>query len=166
MARPRIRNSSNLHLYSADTGEGYRLIKIVSSSYGEERVAKGEWRRLYDPMLHRLVGYQPVERRFDVTESSDPSHATLLQPEMKANAGLFGRSRTQGMRAQDREGRMHPKSHRLLPEEDFVERVQVLVREIYPQSANFADINLKRPGLAPGGDRAVRMYPKLQVRTS
>jgi hypothetical protein len=159
MARPRIRKSSNLYLYSADTGEGWRQIKIVSFVYGEERVAKGEWSHVYDPLTHRLAGYQPVERRFDSTDSSDASHAALLQPEMKANAGLMGRSRTAGMREMDRVGRVHPKSHRLLPEEDFIERVQVLVSEIYPQSANFAKVNGR------SGDRAQRAYPKAPVRT-
>lgn len=77
---------------------------------------------------------------------------------MKALAGLMGRSRTARMRETERIGRQHPKSGRLLPEEDFVERTEVLVHDIYPQSANFAMVDGRF------GDRAVRVYPKAATK--
>lgn len=150
MARPRNRNkdriTSDFHLFSADVSAGWRVIQRVSFAYGEHRCALGEFRRVYDE-FRRHVGYQSVEQRYDSTTGSDMSRAALAAPEMKANAGLMGRSRTKGLSGPDREGRVHPKSGRLLPAEDFIERAQELVKQ-YPHSAN------------RGGDRAVRVYPK------
>lgn len=152
MPRPRSahRNHSDFELWSADTSEGYRVIKHVAFAYGESRVARGEWRRVFDELTGAHKGYQAVAPRHDVTASSDASRAALAPPEMKANAGLLGRSRTGSMKPGDprRIGRVHPKSGRLLPAEDFIERTQELVK-LYPRSANFRT-----------GDRAVRVYPK------
>ena len=148
MARPRIRNSnlSDFQLFSSDVALGWRVIRRVAFAYGEQRCARGEFRRVYDEFRNH-IGYQPVQRQ-DATVNSDPSRAALGVPEMKANAGLMGRSRTKGLRPEDRVGRVHPKSGRLLPAEDFVERAQELVK-LYPRSANFRT-----------GDRAVRVYPR------
>jgi hypothetical protein len=150
MARPRNRNphrtTSDFHLFSADTSAGWRIIQRVSYAYGESRRAHGEFRRVHDE-FGRHVGYQAMEQRHDATVSSDPSRAALCVPEMKANAGLFGGSRTARLQEMDRVGRHHPQSGRLLPEEDFVERAKMKVK-LWPWPAN------------RGGDRAVRVYPK------
>lgn len=148
MARPRNRNLSDFHLYSADPS--WNHIKNVSYAYGEHRCSLGEWHRVHNGFgVH--VGYRPLEKVHDSTVSSDPSRAALGAPEMKAMAGLMGRSRTKGLRPHDREGRVHPKSGRLLAAEDFVERTEELVK-MYTQFAN------------RGGDRAVRVYPKAKAR--
>lgn len=151
--RQRYRNTSDFLLYSADISAGWRVLQRVSYAYGEHRCKLGEFCRVFDE-FHRLVGYQAVEARHDATATNGPSRAALGEPEMMANAGLMGRSRTAGLREMDRVGRHHPKSGRLLPEEDFIERAKALVKA-YPHSANFHD--MKRRGIS---DRAVRVYPK------
>jgi hypothetical protein len=136
---------------------GWRVIQRVSYAYGEHRAKLGEFRRLCDG-FGRMIGYQAVEARHDATANSDPSSAALGVREMQANAGLLGRSRTAGLREMDRVGRHHPVSGRVLPEEDFIERTQELVKA-YTASANYRD--MKTRGVS---DRAVRVYPKAPVQ--
>lgn len=126
-------------------------------------VEKGLWRRVVNE-VGQLIGYQPVAAEPKTIMPSDGSRAALGAAETKAIAGLMGKSRTAGLSDAQRRERIHPKSGRLLPEEDFIERAQKL-EKAYPHSANYRDIDLARHGklrreLAPGGDRAVRVYPK------
>jgi hypothetical protein len=160
MARPRIRNSYNLlHVYSPWTNLGWRVTHNIDVAKGEAKVRLGVFRHVYDE-LGKLLGYQPVVQVTAPQDStfSDASRAALGCAEMRANAGLMGRSRTARLSEIDKQCRLDERTGKLLPAEDFVERVQVLVREIYPQSANFAIVNGRC------GDRAVRVYPRMVAR--
>lgn len=150
MARPRTRNGNSLLLFSTNTTLGWTATQRTSYPAGETKVERGEWRRVLDDH-GELVGYQPVVHEVRPVASNDHSRCALQVPEMRANAGLMGRSRTAHLPEDQRKVRLHPKSGRLLPEEDFVERVGHLML-IYPQLAN------------RGGDRAVRVYPKMPAR--
>lgn len=156
MARPRIRNSNSLLIFSTNITLGWSVTQRTSYTSGEAKAERGEWRRVVDDH-GELVGYQPVVHEVRPVPSSDRSRCALQVPEMRANAGLMGRSRTARLAEGQRTIRLHPKSGRLMPEEDFVERVGKLMKS-YPQSANFHD--MKKRGIS---DRAVRVYPKMPV---
>jgi hypothetical protein len=161
MARPRIRSSSQLHVYSPWTNLGWRVTRTIDIGEGEAKVRCGHFRHVHDEN-GKVVGYQPVIE-VQVSSSStpsDPSRAALGRGEMRAAAGLMGSSRTAHLGELDKLSRVDERTGKPLPPEDFVERVQALM-DAYPASANFRDIRLKRRGLAPGGDRAVRVYPRM-----
>jgi hypothetical protein len=162
MARPRIRSSSQLHVYSQWTNLGWRVTRTIDIGEGEAKVRCGHFRHVHDE-TGKVVGYQPVvEVQMSSSTPSDPSRAALGRGEMRAAAGLMGASRTAHLDEKDKLDRVDERTGKPLPPEDFVERVQALM-EAYPASANFRDIRLKRRGLAPGGDRAVRVYPRALV---
>jgi hypothetical protein len=149
MARPRNRNSyEEFVVFCTNTTLGWSVTRRIAYATGERMVEQGKMRRVVDGVgLH--IGYQPVNCHAEaglVKPSTDISSSTLGQAEIKANAGLMGKSRTSHL-GKNREARLHPKSGELMPEMDFVERVQEKVKG-WPRSAN------------RGGDRAVRVYPK------
>jgi hypothetical protein len=157
MARPRIRNSNSLLIFSTNITLGWSVTQRTSYIAGEAKTERGEWRRVVDDH-GELVGYQPVVHEVRPVPSSDRSRCALQVPEMRANAGLMGRSRTARLSEEQRTIRLHPKSGRLMPEEDFVERVAKLMA-IYLASANFHD--MRKRGIS---DRAGRVYPKAPVK--
>lgn len=150
MARPRIRNHSDLLVFAINTTLGWSVTKRTGYAPGEAKVERGEWRRVVDDH-GELVGYQPVVHEVKPVPSNDCSRCALQVPEMRANAGLMGRSRTAHLSDEQRATRLHPKSGRLLPEEDFVERVGKLMKA-YLGTANRS------------GDKAVRVYPRMVAR--
>lgn len=164
MARPRIRNSSNLlHVYSPWTNLGWRVTRTIDIGEGEAKVRGGHFRHVHDE-AGKIIGYQPVvEVVMPSSTPSDPSRAALGCAEMRAAAGLMGSSRTAHLREIDKLERVDERTGKKLPPEDFVERVQQLM-DAYSESANFRDIRVKRAGLAPGGDRAVRVYPRMTAQ--
>ncbi len=152
MARPR----NHLLLFSPFTTLGWRVTRRISQGDGEAGVTNGKMRRILDE-TGRHIGYQPVKADPRPSLPSDPSRTALAVPETKANAGLLGQSRTASLTEEQRRTRVHPKSGRLLPEEDFIERTQKLM-QVYTQSANFAKVHGRT------GDRAVRVYPRAPQR--
>lgn len=153
MARPRIRSSSQLHVFSQWTNLGWRTTRIIDVAEGEAKVRRGEFRQVCDAMTGKVIGYQPMEAPAMPSVDSDPSRAALGRGEMRANAGLMGRSRTARLQEIDKLSRVDKRTGKPLPAEDFVERVEILMRT-YLDSANFATLQGRR------GDRAVRVYPK------
>jgi hypothetical protein len=155
MARPRHRNrNTETILFQSPTSldeDGIRVTHRTSFAKGEALVAAGKAERRMEGGLqcYQLLPPQPCP-----TQPLRFSPAALGAAEIMANAGLMGASRTACLSAEQRLTRVHPKSGRLLPEEDFVERTQKLVKA-YPHSANFHD--MKKRGIS---DRAVRVYPK------
>jgi hypothetical protein len=155
MARPRHRNrNTETILFESPTSldeDGIRVTRRISFARGEALVAEGKAERR---MEGGLQCYQQLPPPPCPTQPLRFSPAALGAAEMKANAGLMGASRTSHLNEEERSMRLHPKSGRLLPVEDFVERVKSLVKA-YPHSANFHDV--KKRGIS---DRAVRVYPK------
>jgi len=157
MARPRIRSSSQLHVFSHWTNLGWRVTRNIDVGEGEAKVRCGLFRHVHDE-AGKVIGYQPV---ISVTpplpsKFSDPSRAALGRAEMRANAGLMGESLTARLDESDKLCRMDERTGKALPPEDFVERVEILM-QVYPQSANFAKV------YGRSGDRAVRVYPRVPV---
>ena len=101
----------------------------------------------------RFEGYNLVEAppRTDESLPSLLSTASISSREVLANAGVLGRSRTAGLREDERLTRRHPVTGHRLPAEDFVERAQAKVK-LWTEPA---------PGR---GDRAVRVYPKTPTK--
>lgn len=147
--RPR---SSAFLVFGNCTTLGWSVTRRISFEEGERRVLTGLWRRVNDDSGQH-VGYQPLLLQLPPLVVGDASPAALREAETRANAGLMGRSRTARMSDRERRERVHPKSGRILPEMDFVEHAQELVK-CYPGSANYADM---QRGIS---DRAVRVYPK------
>lgn len=155
MARPRIRSSSQLHVFSQWTNLGWRHTRVIDMAEGEAKVRRGVFRHVHD--VHgKLIGYQPLVQvaSQESATSSDSSRAALGRGEMRANAGLMGASRTRHLQEIDKLSRVDQRTGKPLPAEDFVERVQILM-QTYPESANYAKVNGR------SGDRAVRVYPKV-----
>lgn len=155
MARPRIRSSSQLHVFSQWTNLGWRHTRVIDMAEGEAKVRRGVFRHVHDEH-GKLVGYQPVVNVMppDTEKSSDVSRAALGRAESRANAGLMGASRTARLHEPEKLSRVDQRTGKPLPAEDFVERVQILM-QAYLESANFAIVNGR------SGDRAVRVYPKV-----
>jgi hypothetical protein len=155
MARPAHRSAhSEFLIFSSNTTLGWSATRRTSYRKGEALVSQGRWRRVTDE-TGAHVGYQPVECNVVPVPSQDASRAALGEAEMKANAGLMGASHTAHMSDEERGSRVHPKSGRLMPEMDFVEKVRTVVAS-YTHSANFHD--MKKRGIH---DRAVRVYPRV-----
>lgn len=114
---------SRLLVYGANTTLGWRVIRTISFEKGERGIEQGKFRRVNDEITGKHLGYQFIssaEQHGDKDLPSLPSAATISQREMQINAGEIGRSRTAGLREQDRELLRVP--------EDRVERVQAKIR--------------------------------------
>jgi hypothetical protein len=110
-------------------------------------VQAGRFRHVHEEITGKLIGYQIVgtaEQRGDQDIPSQASCASISSREMDANAGLMGRSRTEG-RSEDQRVRRDPHTSHLLPMEDFVERTQAKVRVFAHVGAAKGDILLAWP---------------------
>lgn len=119
-----FKESRNFLLFPARTVLGWRVIRRVSFREGETRVGVGEWRRVLDGTTHEHIGYQictPEMSRGDYELPTIFSPASISVREMQVNAGLFGRSRTEGLSEDRRLARRNP--------EDRVERAHAKVVE-------------------------------------
>ena len=141
MSRPRY------ELFTT-TATGNRSSRWISEKEVIRGLARGSMREYYDE-FGRFKGYELIDVPPPTDESlpSLISTASISSREVLANAGLMGRSRTAGLREDERLTRRHPVTGHRLPAEDFVERSQEKVK-LWTQPA---------PGR---GDRAVRVYPK------
>jgi hypothetical protein len=135
-------------VYSADTTLGWRVARRISYQRGETMVSAGRMHRVED-QFGRHIGYQMGGRKqpSDNDLPSLASSASITAHECEANAGVLGKSVTATMSEHKRVHRLHPRSGKLLPAEDFIERAQGKVAA-YIATAN------------RDGDRAVRIYPK------
>lgn len=109
---------------------GWRVIRHVSGAQGEEMVARGKWREVYDEQNNH-VGYQIVASWKSDLEilSGGPSPNSITKREVEMNAGLYGRSRTQGMPEESRVARFDSRTGKPLPPEDAIERAVAKVAE-------------------------------------
>ena len=88
---------ANYLLFSAETTLGWRVIKHVTGAQGEEMLARGAWRDVYDERNNH-IGYQLIPNRQNDSEMlSRSSAASITVRECQLNAGLRGSSRTAGM---------------------------------------------------------------------
>ena len=129
---------------------GLTHLKWLSEQRVRDALSRGSIRELHDE-FGRFLGYELIQPPPVTDEGlgSARSTASISTAEIKANAGLFGRSRTAHLDDADRmveaaNRKFYPSADDL---EDFVERAQAKVR-MWTQPA---------PGR---GDRAVRVYPK------
>jgi hypothetical protein len=124
MAKFRIRSNREFHLYATNTTLGWRVIRHTSAEVGESKVAAGLWRRVYESVSLKHVGYQPLgaDRLTDEDlHSMQQSSACITADEMELIAGVAfkgSRSMTFGM---DEVARTERITRGLAPE-DEVER--------------------------------------------
>lgn len=147
----------DLNLYSADTTLGWRVVGHTSAHGATAKLARGDWREVYDEQGHHL-GYQVlVGKRCKCSFSPHSSSSSVSARESELNAGLRGASRTAGLTEEQRLNR-HNQYGKSLPPEDAIERAMEKVR-LWPYPASRVDDG---SGEAVFGDRAVRVYPKTQ----
>jgi hypothetical protein len=133
-------------LYSNYTALGWRVVKRISFDVGEASVSVGALVHVFDSFgAHH--GYQLADDSPDKSVPSDSSNGALTEWESAANAGLFGISATKNLREEQRVQRKDPKTHKVLPAEDFIELAEAKVR-MQTCSAN------------RDGDKAPRVYPR------
>lgn len=120
--------SGSVPLYDGDTTLGWRVTRAIPVERGERMVAQGVARAVVDE-FGRMLGYQWAKPRETVAPESAPSPVSLTARAMQANAGAMGESRTATMGERRKTERVHPRSGRRLPPEDYVERARNKVRE-------------------------------------
>ena len=103
----------------------------VSASKGEDMVALGIWREVYDEQNNH-IGFQIMPgRQSEQVKLSMQSSSGLVARDIVLNAGAVfkgGKSRTAGMAEDQRVNRIHRQTGKVLPPEDAVEQVQAKVR--------------------------------------
>lgn len=149
-ARPRHRSGSNrFPLFSSETILGWSVLKQVSAFKGEDMVALGIWREVYDEQNNH-IGFQIMPgRQNEQVKLSMQSSSGLVARDIVLNAGAVfrgGKSRTAGLTEDQRANRRHPKTNKLLAPEDAVEQVQAKVR-VWPD-------------LKDGKQDILRVWPK------
>lgn len=150
MARRNRSPEQEFILFRATSSLGWAISKRISYDKGERLVDQRVARRV-DDEYGKHIGYQPCEP----SEAKDDapvvrSSPAISQGEILANAGTafrLGGSRTAKMSEAMRISRTHPRSGKLLPAEDRIERAVAKVKA-WPHPASVA------------GDKAVRVYPK------
>jgi hypothetical protein len=155
MARPNRRSGSQtLIVFSDETTLGWRVLRRISVAEYQRRKSRGEMRPVFDESGN-LIGCQPI-KVFDQHLTTRSTPAAIIPREVVLLAGTAfrdGRSRTAGLTEQkrmERASRVHPRTGKLLPPEDAIERVEEKVR-LQTESANYHD---------GGRDRAPRVYPR------
>ncbi len=145
-SRAQRREASGLivNLFSGDTALGYHVVRQVPIEFAIEMVALKQWREvLYQEGDQvELLGVQPLKPK--PAERKTLSQVlierliatTITLPEVKRNAGLYGKSRTIGMpewRRLQRHARFD--ESKILPPEDAIERAIEKVKQ-WPYPAN------------------------------
>ena len=139
MFMPRTRNSrrgsKRFPVYAAETLLGWRVMRYVLFVRGEDMVAAGKWREVYDEQNNH-IGFQEMPgRQRDEQKLSMQSSTGLVAHDIVLNAGRAfkgGKSRTVGLTEDQRLNRVHGQTGKPLPPEDAVELVEAKVR-IWPE---------------------------------
>lgn len=161
--RAQRRDASGLvvDVFSTNTALGWTVIRQVPVAFALEMIALKQWREIwYDN--GELAGVQPLRPEDRKTLSQvlieRLAAVTITNPELRRNAGLYGRSSTIGMQEWKRLQRAGKRvfvgeNFRpvILEPEDAIERAIEKVR-LWPYPASV------------GGDKAVRVYPPAPVR--
>jgi hypothetical protein len=140
-------SNQQLFLYGVNISLGWRIVRTIHRLEGERGVSSGKFREVHEEVTGKLLGYQiigTVEQRGDQDIPSLASSAAISPREMDANAGLLGRSKTEG-RSEDARIRRDPHTSHLLPMEDFIERAAAKVRVFPRVGAARGDILLAWP---------------------
>lgn len=173
--RPRTRASNEayrVNVFSASTALGWKVVRHVSVEFALEQVALKKWREIFYENGD-LAGVQPYKELQPDERKTKTLNQVLLErliavtitlPEVRRNAGLYGRSHTIGMpewRRLQRHARFDER--RILPPEDAIERAQEKVR-LWPYPASVlrdarGDAVTDEKGAPVFGDKAVRVYP-------
>ncbi len=156
--RRRSSGKATYRLFAPETVLGWRVVRWVPESLGEQKVAQGEWRRVYDEQGNH-VGYQMLAgTQYDHGPFPDSYRSSVIisPAEMRMIAGEYGRSRTLGMSEQQRLLRhaRYDKS-KILPPEDAIERAHGKLCQLTTPASRIDDGS----GEPVFGDRAVRAYP-------
>jgi hypothetical protein len=128
------RRASNgaLNLYPADTTLGWRVIGLTTALRAAEKLARNEWREVYDEHGTHL-GYQVIANfKTDQDLSSNPSSCAVTVRESELYAGQCfrrGKSSTMGMPEDKRLSRPKGPNGRIPSPEDAVERAVEKVKE-------------------------------------
>src|SRR5690242_6631755 len=158
-----------IDLFDENTSLGWRVKYRVSAALALEKIALKQWREIWfdngelagvqplKPEQKKTLGKVLVERLIAVT---------ITLPEVKRNAGVYGRSRTIGMPEWKRLRRQHvakEKYNRIVDPEDATERAIEKVRA-WPFPASVMRDGrgaavVDEHGEPVFGDKAVRVYP-------
>lgn len=120
-AQSRTLRDDVIDVFPAETSLGWRVIRVVSVMVAAEKLARGEWRQVYDE-FGNFVGCQVLASfQSDLELPSGATATSITALESQLNAGCFGRSRTVRMSEEDRISR-HSRNGKALPPEDAIER--------------------------------------------
>ena len=154
-----------INVYAAETVLGWRIIDQVGADIAAQQVGLRRWREVFyeDGTLAGVQPLKPAERMAlgDVLIGRLMA-VTITLPELKRNAGLYGRSHTIGMpewRRLCRHARYDEK--KILPPEDLNELAIEKVR-LWPYPAS--RIGTQEDGSPVFGDKAIRVYPPIPRR--
>jgi hypothetical protein len=127
MSRRNRTENNRFKLFNTNITPGWTVLRRISFGDGERQVDLRMARRVYDEAGEH-IGYQrwhaPASSAgYDrVVMVSAPSCRAFSWAEVQAIAGCCGRSKTLHMTDEQRATRLHPKTKKLLPETDVVER--------------------------------------------
>jgi hypothetical protein len=153
-------------LFSINT-IGWKVIRQVPVSYALEQIALKKWREIWFEN-GELAGVQPLKPEEKKTLNQVLLErliaVTITLPELKRNAGLYGRSHTLGM-AEWKRLKRHARfdENKILPPEDETERAIEKVR-LWPYPASVmrtrhGDAVTDEKGKPLFEDKAIRVYP-------
>jgi predicted alpha/beta hydrolase len=160
-AQRRTARGKIINLFFTNTTLGWRVASHVPVELAVEKIALRQWREVFfeDGSLAGVQPLKPPEgKALSEVLIERLIAVTITLPEIKRNAGLYGRSHTIGMPEWKRL-RRHARldDQKILPPEDAIERAIEKVKQWpYPASR----IGTDEKGAPVFGDRAVRVYPK------
>ena len=122
----------DVSVYPAETSLGWRVIRTTTPRKAAEKLASGEWSEVYDEHGN-LLGCQMLASFTKEDDlPSNPSSTDITAWESKLNAGLSGKSRTDGLPEEERISLFRKTKDGLvkIAPEDAIERAQAKVREL------------------------------------
>jgi hypothetical protein len=155
----RVERGVLIDVYPTNTALGWEPVRRVAVQYALEKVAAKQWREIW-LTNGDFAGVQPIrpEERKTLNQVLIERliAVTITLPELKRNAGLYGRSHTLGM-SEWKRLRRHARfdESKILAPEDATERAIEKVRS-WPYPASRIDDGSGEPVF---GDKAVRVYP-------
>lgn len=162
-----------VNLFASDATLGWNVIRQVSAALALEQIARKKWREIWyeSGELAGVQALRPEQRKtLNQVLLERLIAVTITNPELRRNAGLYGRSSTIGMpewRRLQRAGKRAFVGEQLRPvilqPEDAIERAQEKVR-LWPFPASVmrnarGDAVTDEKGEPVFRDRAVRVYP-------
>ncbi len=163
-----------VNVFSSNVSLGWQVMRQASAEVALEMIALKKWREIWyeDGTLAGVQPLKPEERKTLSQVLVERLIAvTITNPELKRNAGLYGKSHTLGMpewrrlqrhvwqQVRPAEGSKKPQyidTGKIAAPEDLIERAIEKVKQWpFPQNR----IGTDKHGEPIFGDRAIRVYP-------